>query len=227
MKINFVRTIMLAPLAFSLLACAEPRVQSSWDFPGEQHKITVKETNERLNLVVGQQDAGLSLAQKSAILRFVAVWRDKGQGPVALTIPAGSANAQTAVVVAAETRKILYEQGLSWQQMVGGNYQAIGQNKPPVILSFRRYVATAQGCSVAKENLAYSLSNKVSANFGCAVAVNTAAMIADPYDLVAPREQDAASTDRRLVTYGKYVAGEATGVERSSDETASVSDAVE
>ncbi len=227
MKIYPLHTIALPSLILLVSACAAPRSQSAWKLPGDQHRIAVEEKNERLNLVVGPDDAGLSLAQKAAVRQFVKSWRAQGRGPVALTIPAGGSNAQSAVAVAAQTRQILYEQGLSWQQMAGGHYQATGQAAPPVVLSFRRYIATAKGCTVASQNLANSFSNKTAANFGCTLAANTAAMIANPHDLIAPREQGTASTDRRLVSYGKYVEGEATGVERSSDESASVSDAVE
>ncbi|MCF6292326.1 MAG: CpaD family pilus assembly protein [Robiginitomaculum sp.] len=208
-------------------ACAVNEPAMVWKLPGDRHKVSVTETSERLHLVLDRNDSGLSLTQKAAIKGFVHNWRNKGHGPIGLSIPDSSKNANIAVTAAAQTREILYAEGLAWQQIAGGNYRADGQNKPPVILSFRKYVATAQNCNASQQNLAMNFSNKPSANFGCAVTVNMAAMIADPYDLVDPKAMDTTIADRRIVTYEKYVLGETTGVERTSDEEASVSDAVD
>ena len=208
-------------------SCAVNDPEIAWKLPGDRHKISVTETSERLHLVLDRNDSGLSLTQKSAIKGFVHSWRNNGHGPIGLSIPDSSKNAHIAVTAAAQTREILYAEGLDWQQIVGGNYRADGQSKPPVILSFRKYIATAQNCNASQQNLAINFSNKPTANFGCAVAANMAAMIADPYDLVDPKAMDAVIAERRIVTYEKYILGETTGVERTSDEEASVSDAVE
>jgi pilus assembly protein CpaD len=214
-------------LAILLSSCATPETAPAWQLPGERHKITVKETSDRLNLVLGPGDAGLSLAHKAAIRAFLGAWRDHGHGPVAISVPAGSANSQIAIGAASQTREMLFAAGLNWDQMAGGHYQAGGQVAPPIVLSFRRYTASAHGCTVAGSNLVINFENKTSPNFGCAVAVNTAAMIADPYDLVAPRNMGPSESDLRLGNYEKYIAGENTGVSRSSDEEGSISDAVE
>ncbi|MBL4595149.1 MAG: CpaD family pilus assembly protein [Robiginitomaculum sp.] len=214
-------------LLFGLTSCAAPNQRSVWQLPGERHKITVVETSDRLNLVVGPGDGGLSLAHKAAIRGFVDAWRNHGHGQMAISIPAGSINAQVAVGAAAQTREILFAEGVAWEQMAGGHYQAPGQLAPPLVLSFRRYTASAQGCSAARDNMAINFSNATSANFGCTVAVNTAAMIADPYDLLAPKKQTKPWSDRRIDIYEKYVAGENTGASRSSDEEGTISDAVD
>lgn len=226
MKQFFLKIGMVA-IGLALSGCASSLSEPKWDLPGERHKITVKETSERLNLVVSRNDPGLSVAQKTAIYHFVVAWRQNGHGPIGLSVPSNSKNARTVVSAADETRKLLYAAGVAWEQIVDGQYQASGITAPPVKLSFRRYVASAENCSVAWQNMAFDYSNKTSRNFGCAVAINTAAMIADPYDLAAPSALGPVSSDRRLVTFGKYLEGETTGVTRSSDEEGSVSDAVD
>ncbi|MBL1430724.1 MAG: CpaD family pilus assembly protein [Robiginitomaculum sp.] len=215
-------------LALSVVgACAVNEPAMAWKLPGDRHKVSVTETSERLHLVLDRNDSGLSLTQKAAIKGFVHNWRNKGHGPIGLSIPDSSKNANIAVTAAAQTREILYAEGLAWQQIAGGNYRADGQNKPPVILSFRKYIATAKNCNASQQNLALNFSNKPSVNFGCAVTANMAAMIADPYDLVDPKAMGTTIAERRIVTYEKYILGETTGVERTSDEEASVSDAVD
>ncbi len=222
-----VRFIAAGALIALTAACATPSNDPHWQLPGEQHKITVKETNDRLNLVLGRGDGGLSLAHKQAVRNFVHAWRDHGHGPLAISVPSGSVNSETVIAGAAEVREILFKTGINWQQMAGGHYEAHGQMEPPIMLSFRSYRASAQNCSVAGSNLAMNYKNATAPNFGCAVAVNTAAMIADPYDLVQPRKMDPAETDVRLSNYEEYIRGESSATQRSSDEESSISDAVE
>ncbi|VAV89005.1 hypothetical protein MNBD_ALPHA06-1556 [hydrothermal vent metagenome] len=219
--------VLITGLVFGLVACAAPADKPAWQAPGQRHKIAVKETSDRLNLVLGAGDAGLSVRHISTIRRFVKAWRDHGHGPLAISIPAGSNNAQVAVAAAAQTREVIYAEGVAFEQMAGGHYQARGEAAAPIILSFRRYTASAQGCSVASDNIATNFSNSISDDFGCFLAVNTAAMIADPYDLVSPRSLTSSEVDRRLSAYDKYIHGEGTAAERSSDEEGTISDVSE
>lgn len=210
-------------ILIGLTSCAVRETEPVWQLPGERHRITVKENMDRLNLVIGPGDAGLSTVQKRAVNSFATAWRDHGHGQLAVSIPSGSANGSAAVTAAAQTRQILYSTGLNWQQIAGGHYDARGQVAPPVVLTFRRYTAQADGCSAAHQNLTTSFRNQPSYNFGCAVASNTAAMIADPHDLLAPRKQGPAESDRRMNQYEKYVKGESTAATRSDEEKGTVS----
>lgn len=219
------RKLILPSLAIltGLSGCVAHETEPLWQLPGERHRITVKEDMDRLNLVLGPEDSGLSNVQKQAVQAFASAWRDHGHGPLAVSIPSGSANGTAAVTAAAETRAALYAQGLNWNQIVGGHYDARGQVAAPVVLTFRRYIASADGCSAAHEGLSTTFQNKESRNFGCALASNTAAMIADPHDLLAPRHQGPKDADRRMDMYEKYVKGENTSSSRSDEEKGTVS----
>lgn len=219
------RKFVLPSLAIliGLTACAVRDTEPLWQLPGERHRITVKEDMDRLNLVIGPEDAGLSNLQKQAVQAFAGAWRDHGHGPLAVSIPSGSANGPAAVTAAAQTRAALFAQGLNWNQIVGGHYDARGQVAAPVVLTFKRYTASAEGCSAAYQGLVTTFQNQPSYNFGCAVAANTAAMIADPHDLLSPRQQGPAESDRRMNQYDKYIKGENTSSTRSDEEKGTVS----
>ena len=55
-------------------------------------------------------------------------------------------------------------------------------------------------------------------NLGCANQHNLAAMVANPADLLGPRSETARPSERRDVTWGKYVQGQSTGANKSADE---------
>ncbi|MFT6460720.1 MAG: pilus assembly protein CpaD [Maricaulis maris] len=71
--------------------------------------------------------------------------------------------------------------------------------------------------------MALEFDNQHHTNFGCALAVNLAAMVADPRDLVAPRDMEAGDTGRRQTVIEGYREGQSTASERSDYESGAVS----
>jgi pilus assembly protein CpaD len=63
-------------------------------------------------------------------------------------------------------------------------------------------------------------------SLGCAVAVNLAAMIADPSDLVGDQPMDPADMGRRSIVLSKYRLGEKTSSEKNDDASGAISSAV-
>jgi pilus assembly protein CpaD len=66
-----------------------------------------------------------------------------------------------------------------------------------------------------------------SAPLGCAVAVNLAAMIANPSDLVGDQPTDPADIARRGIMFSKYRQGVRTSSERNNDASGAISTVVE
>ncbi len=222
--------MLLKPLVcgaalLGLSACStEPK--NIWGLPGDQHKISVKQKPEQLALALAPNMAGLTEAQKRTLQGYAAAYLNHGYGPLAISIPQGSDTSNAGRRAAKQTQKVLQESGIDWAVIAQGNYQADGTNSSPLLLSFTRYVAHAEGCDGHWRNLVTNPGNNESDNFGCALAISTAAMIANPYDLVRPTTTDPASTARRQTIMDKYIAGEVTSADRTSDEKGTVSDAV-
>lgn len=200
--------------------------KTPWGLPGDQHKITVQQTQENLSLALAPNMAGLTEAQKRKLHGYAAAYLDHGYGPLAISAPQGADTSIVAGRAIQQTRKILFEAGIDWAVIAKGRYQASGTTGSPLLLSFTRYEARAQGCDGRWRNLVIHPGNNESDNFGCALATNTAAMIANPYDLVRPRATEPASTARRQTVMDKYIAGEATSGKRTADEKGTVSSAV-
>jgi pilus assembly protein CpaD len=66
--------------------------------------------------------------------------------------------------------------------------------------------------------------NKPYYNFGCANQRNLAAMVDNPTDLVQPRPETPAYTERRTASFGKYRKGESTATIYPESEKAKLSD---
>lgn len=220
-----VKLALACVAAVSVSACST-KLNQEWGLPGEQHKITVEQVPERLALTLSPGNRALSQRQKTTLRGYAAAYLDHGYGPLVISIPEGSDTASAGRHAAGQTQKILVESGIDWAVLVKGNYQASGTSGAPLLLSFTRYVAQAQGCEQRWKNLARAPGNNESDNFGCALAINTAAMIANPYELVRPSPTEPASTARRQTVMDKYIAGEISSAARSSDSKGTVSDAV-
>lgn len=172
---------------------------------------------------IDPRDNGLSWAQQDQLAAIAAEYRARGHGPLVISYPQGASNEDAAIGAIAEARSFLYEQGIDWRMIAGGAYDARGRQAGEVIFSFRRYAAVAPECGRNWENLAVERDNYHQANFGCAMAANLAATIADPRDLVAPRTMGVADAGRRQTVIDRYRDGESTASERNDHESGAVS----
>ena len=207
------------------LSACNTAPKTPFGLPGDRHKITVAQKQEDLRLALAPNMAALTPAQVRTLTAYAAAYLDHGYGPLVISVPQGANTSLVARRAAQQTQKALQAGGVDWAVIVKGQYQAGGATGSPLLLSFTRYVASAEGCGGRWHNLTTHPGNNESDNFGCALAANTAAMIADPYDLVRPGTVEPASTARRQIVMGKYIAGQPTGAERSSDAKGTASDA--
>lgn len=224
------KTPLALMLTLSLAACATPRmVEQGQSVPTEAdlHKITVSQTGARLEVPVAGA-TGLSAEATAQVDEFGADYRAGGHGPLLVSTPTGSADADAAARVAQSVRMRLVETGVSFAAIAGGTYDAAGRSGAPIVLSYTRYEAQAPDCQpLWTIDIGKSLDNRVTKNFGCSINANLAAMIADPADLRGPRPEEPRDAARRDVVLGKYREGEPSGAARSPDERATISNAIQ
>lgn len=195
--------------------------------PHERHAIVVHETREHVEIPVRPGQTTLSLGARDALRAVIADHRRAGHGPIVIALPIGGPNAQDAVRLAAEARALLEAEGMAYRHITGGAYNSEGRRNAPLVVSYTRYVAQPPRCGESWEDLNFSASGDNARNFGCAHQANLAAMIANPRDLIDPRELEPGDALRRLQTLESYRSGESTTTQRSDGETAGVSDAVD
>jgi pilus assembly protein CpaD len=79
----------------------------------------------------------------------------------------------------------------------------------PIRLSFTAVGASVEQCGKWPEDLAgVNIENQNYHNFGCAYQNNMAAMIANPADLLAPRQMTPIDAERRNLAIENYRIGE-------------------
>ena len=94
-----------------------------------------------------------------------------------------------------------------------------------MIVGFQRFVAQGPTCGEFG-NLARSAGNTPYDNFGCAIAANIAAQVANPEDLLTPRDMTPADAARRGTVMTKYRAGEPTSTAADKQASGQVSQVV-
>lgn len=191
----------------------------------DRHRIEVTQTAERIEIPVAE--GALSAEARAGLRTFAGNYLRYGHGPLVLSSPSGAQNSDAASVLAHQTRLSLVEAGVSYAAVAGSTYDASGTADAPLIVSFARFEAHAPECApLWEQDLAHQSNNQAWASFGCATNANLAAMIEDPRDLLRPRDSDPRDSERRDTVMQAYRQGEQTHADRSSDERATISNAV-
>mgnify|MGYP000754851179 CR=1 FL=1 len=205
--------VSLAGLALG--ACGSTPPHPMYATSADLHKPVVTEEVARLDLRPGR--GGVSPGDAPSVAAFLREYRDVGHGPLIVAAPSGDA----AAAMADDVRAIGAEMSIALPDMAVG--VSAGGQSSPYNLTFVRYRAHVAECGYEWPSLAQTARSETFANFGCATNSNMAAMIADPADLVWPREMTPADAQRRGTVLELYRAGEATASARGDQDSANVS----
>lgn len=169
------------------------------------HPIVVSERDKKIDIPVGISDGGLTRVQRVAVDGFIADY-DKSAAPlVTIMVPRGSANEAAAGIVAADMVKRLRAKGVPEGRILHQPYEAsqYGESAPIRIVYAEMAASTGQ-CGRWPGDLADTADNKHWANFGCSYQNNLAAQIANPADLLGPRQPAEIDAERRIVSIDEY-----------------------
>lgn len=213
----------LAMLALSGCKHAEQGTQvAGWQMvdPAARHPIIVSQQPQTLPIIVQRGSQGLSPQQRAALLSFADRSRasDAGNSRLMISAPSGSRNEVAAMHAVGEIRRLLSDRGFAEDLIQVEAYSDEGAAEPPIKVSYMRYVAEGPECGTWPTNLAHEPQNLPQANLGCANQRNLAAMVANPADLLGPRTSGERSSERRQVTWDKYIKGESSTAEKTADE---------
>jgi pilus assembly protein CpaD len=215
---NFFRIASL----FAVLAagsCAAPVNGNDGlvDDPMLNHPIQVQPTYHTLKVSFSAPDAGLMPEDAQHFDIFVADFIQHGNGAISISAPAGP-DAQAAIAYFGER---LANAGVPRDRILVGTAPS---RDGKVELGFIGYAAITAPCGDWSSNEADTASNRVSANFGCAVQQDIAAQVADPRDLISPQPLGPGDAARRAVVYDNYKNGKPTGAQQTPDQSAAISD---
>lgn len=194
----------------------------------DRNEVGVTKRTEFLEVSIDAQASELSSSDRQRIRNFVALYAQRGHGPLVMSLPQASANPQLAVTAVAEARAIAWESGVEYDEIAGTSHGAGASVSQPMIIAFQIYDAVAPDCA-QKSSIDFTdvSSNNTLPTLGCSVRTNLAAMIADPADLLGTRPLEPGDPGRREVILEKFRKGEATGAARSDQESGAVSQVVQ
>ena len=220
------RTVVVSLLAFTATGCRpgdEPGTHvAGWTMidPAQRHPIVVSHQPTTLTLRVARGSAGLTPQQRANVVEFITQYRGTtpGNGRLSVGVPSGAQNEVAALQALADLKDLFRDFSVDPSQIAIQAYHSDGERQPPIRLAFARYVAEAPLCGQWPANLAEDARNLPYQNMGCSSQRNIAAQIANPADLLGPRQMGGNSAERRHLSWDKWTKGESTTSAKSADE---------
>ncbi len=195
--------------------------------PLDAHPIGVRETTQFLEIRLDHPDAQLRLQDRDRLRAFMRDYTRRGHGPLVMSMPENGRDPELAIQAVVEARAIAFEQGVDYQEIAGGVYDADNDGGAPLIVAFKTFETIAPDCPPLSEiDLSDVRTNSESPSFGCSINVNIAAMIAEPGDLLGERVLAEGDSARRRVVLELYREGAPTSAQRNDAESGAVSQAV-
>ena len=190
--------------------------------PLDQYQVGTRETPDQLGLAVHRE--GLSASQHDALAAFVGRWRAAGGGTITLMTPSDAPDPEAARTFAMAAQSTLSVMGVPDDRIRPLTYAEGATPKPVVMLGFEAIAAVAPDCrSIPWENLSANKDNRAYNRFGCSLAANMAAQIADPRDLRGDTAMAPADNSRRMEVLSNYRTGKSTSTAKDAQANGAVS----
>ena len=192
-----------------LLGACSHSAQSIATSQGDLRKIRAEEVTAELKLAPQESSGRLGESERLAVSYFAEAYQGEGHGQVVILRPASVPQR-----AAHEARAVLLAAGVDPAAIDEGGYDNADGNTAPLILSYRTWEAKVSDCpTINQTRFENTASNTTLPSFGCSVAINLAAMIADPSDLIGEQAIDPADATRRAIVFEKYRNGQPTATE--------------
>ncbi len=177
-------------------------------------------------ILLAAHASGLSANQDQALRALVGRWLSAEAREIVVSAPVGGGDPAASGRMAVDVRERLVMLGAPGAQVRVIGYDAAGKADAPVRVGFEYFVAEGPKCGQHWENLAATRNNEAYGNYGCAIAANLAAQVANPEDLIRPRDSTPADAARRDTVFGKYRKGEVTSSAKDDQATGAISKAI-
>ena len=227
---RLVKASLIGAALIGLSACASAAVDQQIPTPMSRtepekwrDQIKVDGRADEIQLAVHAQ--GVSPNQDQALSALVSRWLSAQAREIVVSAPLGGESPSAAGGMAVQVRERLTFYGAPPTQVRVVGYDAAGQANAPLRVGFEVFVAEAPRCG-AWENLTATRKNEAYGNFGCAMAANLAAQIANPEDLVRPRDSTPMDAGRRDTVIGKYRKGEISSSAKDDQAKGTISKAI-
>lgn len=172
------------------------------------HPIVLSEKEHTLDVPIASGAHKLGIPVKSNIRAFAANYAASGNGAVIVMMPAGSLNEHAVKRVQAEIVQALIDGGAPRGRIILQNYDASAHGSAAAVrLSYSGVTASTTPCGRWTDDLTDTVENRNYADFGCANQQNLAAIVANPGDLMGPRQESPIDATQRGAVIGDYQSG--------------------
>ncbi|MET3665423.1 CpaD family pilus assembly lipoprotein [Caulobacter sp. 1776] len=218
------KSLLLSTAVAGLAACAsappEQAPSRTAATETQQWVDKIKVTSAPDEIVLAPHATGLSTNQGSALEALVGRWLEAEGRELVVTAP------NTAGAMATQIRDRLVLLGAPGARVRIVGFNPIGPDDNTIRVGFLRYEAEPLKCGQRWENLTATRNNTAYDNFGCAMAANIAAQVANPEDLIRPRDMTPADAGRRDTVFDKYRKGEVTSSAKDDQSSGAISKAI-
>lgn len=173
--------------------------------PLSRYSLQVEPGLDRIALAVHED--GLSANQEMALDALAGRYAASGYGSLIIQAPSGDDPAAARAVWA--THAALMAFGVPESRLQVVSYSA-PDPRAPVLAGFETVQAVVPDCAREQGPREGRFSNQSSRGLGCAVNANMAAQIANPRDIIQPRDMPPAETGRAATVFANYRQGEPT-----------------
>lgn len=221
------RSILLSCVALATAAgCAQSQKQIAWS--NHNHlQLQAREVTAELKIDSVVEGEKLGDPERAAVKAFATAFEHEGKGKVVISRPSNGPNDVSGLRAAADARAVMLAEGIEPTDIAEGPYDASGARSAPLLITYKTYEVVAPNCpDISSVDFSNTASNSALPSFGCAVAVNLAAMIADPSDLVGKQSLDPSDVKRRTIVLTKYRNGDITAAARNAGASGQISQAV-
>lgn len=227
MKTSAIRFAVIgAAAAAASAACSYSPRQISM-IERNQTELRTVEVDAELAIGPAAPGAPLGSRERAAVQAFAASYQSEGRGPLVISRPSVAGDEQAGINAATDLRALLLAEGVDDRDIVEGPYDAVNAAAAPLRLNYKTLEVRAGDCpDLSSVDVTNVVVNAAMPSFGCALATNLAAMIANPEDLVGDHVMDPPDATRRTVVFTKYRAGQPTGGARNADADGGISSAV-
>jgi pilus assembly protein CpaD len=174
------------------------------------HPITVEPSYQSLKLYYSPADSGIQPNDQARFKAFITDYQAHGNGSIAVSAPSGM-NSQAMIGFFAQR---INDMGVSKDHILVATHDA-PDGDMRVEINYVSYQAHTDKCGDWSQDLAYTDDNDTPKNFGCSVQQNIAAQVADPRDLIQPRDMDASNSARRATVINNYEQGKITSATKN------------
>ena len=184
------------------------------------HAVAVESVRLTLSLPGADGQERLTPGEIRRVDEFVSGYMAERRGQLLVSIPAGASGERRVLGRAKQIADRARRQGLPADQIMLRVAVEEDRADAPVVVGYDKFVVRVPECGDWSKESSHDLTNTQFTNFGCATQRAIGLMVADPADLISPRQAGLRDAGRSNTVIQLYRTGQPTSAERTEAEEA-------